>query len=233
MALNQIRSERNIDIVMCIDATSSMGPCIENVRKNAKKLYTDFIYKMQNDYNSEIAGLRIQIIVFRDLECDENGIEKSPFFELPGDDMAFERFLNSIQPRGGGDYKESGLEALYSAITTKWDARGMSDRQVIVLFTDSDAIDFTEKRNRPGYPNLVDETGFITAWMCASGNSNRLQERNKRLVMFAPANTVYDKKIQKICNRSQLSIVAPLKGMSDIDIDTIIKLLCASASASS
>ena len=231
MGLQSIKKERNIDIVMCIDATSSMGPCIENVRKNAKKFYFDFVNKMQNDYNSEVTGLRIQVIVFRDLECDEDGLVKSEFFELPSDDAMFERFLNSIQPRGGGDYKESGLEALYSAMTTDWIAKGASDRQVIMLFTDADAIDFTEKRNRPGYPNLVDESGFMAAWMCALGNRNKLQERNKRLVMFAPANTVYDKKIQQNCNRSQLSVVAPLKGMADIDIDTIIKILCASASA--
>lgn len=54
MGLNQLAKERNIDIVMCIDATSSMGPCIDNVRKNAKKFYTDFVDVMTNQYNSEV-----------------------------------------------------------------------------------------------------------------------------------------------------------------------------------
>ena len=34
-------TERKIDIVMCIDATSSMGPCIDNVRNHAKSFYRE------------------------------------------------------------------------------------------------------------------------------------------------------------------------------------------------
>ena len=146
MGLNQLAKERNIDIVMCIDATSSMGPCIDNVRRNAKQFYNDFVNVMTTQYNSDVSSVRVQVIVFRDLECDMEAMVKSEFFELPEDDDLFERFLNNIQPLGGGDYKESGLEALYEAMTTDWIARSTNDRQVILLFTDSDAIGFTEKR---------------------------------------------------------------------------------------
>ena len=229
--LNSLKKERNIDIVFCIDATSSMGPCIENVRKNATKFYQDFTETMQTGYNSEVTGLRVQVVVFRDLECDEEALKKSEFFELPNDAGLFEKFLNDITPRGGGDYKESGLEALYEAMTTDWVAKGYNDRQVIVLFTDADAIDFKEKSKRTGYPETFTEEDFIKTWVCALGNKNKLQERCKRLVMFAPANTVYEKKVQKKLNRSQFSVVAPQKGMSDIGFDSIIKLLCASASS--
>ena len=231
MGLNQLAKERNIDIVMCIDATSSMGPCIDNVRKNAKKFYTDFVDVMTNQYNSDVTSLRVQVIVFRDLECDVEGLVKSEFFELPEDDDLFERFLNSIRPLGGGDYKESGLEALYEAMTTDWIARSTNDRQVILLFSDSDAIGFTEKRNRPGYPNNFDEGQFLAAWMCKLGNRNKLSERGKRLVMFAPAKSIYEDKLQKTMNRSQFKPVLPMKGMADITFDEVIKILCASASA--
>lgn len=231
MGLNQLAKERNIDIVMCIDATSSMGPCIDNVRKNAKKFYTDFVDVMTNQYNSEVTSLRVQVIVFRDLECDMEALVKSEFFELPEDDDLFERFLNSIQPLGGGDYKESGLEALYEAMTTDWIARSTNDRQVILLFSDSDAIGFTEKRNRPGYPNSFDEAQFLSAWMCKLGNRNKLSERGKRLVMFAPAKSIYEDRLQKNMNRSQFKPVLPMKGMADITFDEVIKILCASASA--
>ena len=231
MGLNQLAKERNIDIVMCIDATSSMGPCIDNVRKNAKKFYTDFVDVMTNQYNSEVTSLRVQVIVFRDLVCDMEGLVKSEFFELPEDDDLFERFLNCIQPLGGGDYKESGLEALYEAMTTDWIARSTNDRQVILLFSDSDAIGFTEKRNRPGYPNNFDEAQFLSAWMCKLGNRNKLSERGKRLVMFAPAKSIYEDRLQKNMNRSQFKPVLPMKGMADITFDEVIKILCASASA--
>lgn len=231
MGLNQLAKERNIDIVMCIDATSSMGPCIDNVRRNAKQFYNDFVNVMTTQYNSDVSSVRVQVIVFRDLECDMEAMVKSEFFELPEDDDLFERFLNNIQPLGGGDYKESGLEALYEAMTTDWIARSTNDRQVILLFTDSDAIGFTEKRNRPGYPNTFDEGQFLSAWMCKLGNRNKLSERCKRLVMFAPAKSIYEDKLQKSMNRSQFRPVMPMKGMSDIAFDEVIKILCASASA--
>lgn len=230
MGFNSMKKERNIDIVLCIDATSSMGPCIDNVRRNATKFYQDFTSTMINQYDSEIDGLRVQVIVFRDLECDEDAIVKSEFFELPEDSDLFERYLSGIKPRGGGDFKESGLEALYTAMTTDWIAKGSNDRQVIVLFTDADAIDFKEKRDRTGYPNICGEGEFLAAWACALGNRNKLQERCKRLVMFAPAGSVYQT-LQGKLNRSQHSIVSPQKGMSDISFDDIIKLLCASASS--
>jgi hypothetical protein len=231
MGLNQLAKERNIDIVMCIDATSSMGPCIDHVRRNAKQFYNDFVNVMTTQYNSDVSSVRVQVIVFRDLECDMEAMIKSEFFELPEDDDLFERFLNNIQPLGGGDYKESGLEALYEAMTTDWIARSTNDRQVILLFTDSDAIGFTEKRNRPGYPNTFDEGQFLSAWMCKLGNRNKLSERCKRLVMFAPAKSIYEDKLQKSMNRSQFRPVMPMKGMSDIAFDEVIKILCASASA--
>lgn len=225
------KKSRNIDLVLCIDATSSMGPCIENVRNNAKKFYEDFSQVMTNEYNSEITSLRVQVVVFRDLECDEEALEKSEFFELPEDTELFEKYLNGIVPRGGGDFKESGLEALYTAMTTEWEAKYPSDRQVIVLFTDSDAIDFGEKSKRTGYPSIVEEKTFINTWACALGNSNTMQNACKRLVMFAPAHTVYEDKIQRVLDRSHYCVVSPLKGMADISFDAIIKQLCASVSS--
>lgn len=223
-------TERKIDIVMCIDATSSMGPCIDNVRNHAKSFYREVVNKMQTEYASTVTELRIQVITFRDLECDVDAIQQSEFFELPSDTDLFERYLNSITPRGGGDYKESGLEALYTAMTTKWTARGAKDRQVIVLFTDADAIGFDEKRNRTGYPNECDESTFLMTWNCQRGNLNTLTDRSKRLLMYAPDNTKYSE-IVRYMKRSIHRSVVPQNGMADVGFDDIIKMLCASASS--
>lgn len=227
---NSLPKERNVDIVMCIDATSSMGPCIENVRRNATKFYQDFKNTMENEFDSKVTSLRVQVIAFRDLECDENAIDPSEFFELPEDSARFERHLSSIKPSGGGDFKESGLEALYTAMKTKWVAKGANDRQVIVLFSDADAIDFTEKRNRTGYPNMCSKEDFVNQWYSNCGNRNTMQERSKRLVLFAPGESVYSQ-LQKLLNRTQHSIVQPQMGMADITFDTIIRIICASASS--
>ncbi len=225
------KKERNIDIVFCIDATSSMGPCIENVRKHATAFYRDFVNTMTTDYDSEVSVLRIQVVTFRDLECDADAITRSEFFELPSDTALFENYLNRITPRGGGDYKESGLEALYTAMTTKWEAKGMNDRQIIVLFTDADAIKFGEKAKRTGYGSMVDEALLQNVWMSNMGNANTMQERAKRLILFAPAGSFYDNYIRKTYNRCQFCPVIPQNGMADIAFDTVMKILCASASS--
>ncbi len=222
--------ERNIDIVFCIDATSSMGPCIENVRKNATMFYRNFADTMTREFNSDITSLRVQVVTFRDLECDVNAIQKSEFFELPSDTDLFERYLAGITPRGGGDYKESGLEAIYTAMTTKWEARGGNDRSLIVLFTDADAIDFGEKARRTGYENIVDESTFMTTWACALGNYNTMSRRARRLVVFAPPGSVYDTKIRTSCEGMQFCPVLPKNGMADIAFDSVLKIICASAS---
>ena len=222
--------ERKIDIVMCIDGTSSMGPCIENVRNHAKTFYKDVVTKMKTEYNSEVTELRIQVVTFRDLECDVDAIVTSEFFELPSDTDYFERYLNSVTPRGGGDLKESGLEALYTAMTTTWQSKGMNDRQIILLFTDADAIDFGEKKGRLGYPEICDDVTFYMTWACQLGNLNKLSERAKRLIIYSPTNTVYSKLVGSM-NRSEHRAVVPQNGMADIRFEEIIKMICASASA--
>lgn len=183
---------------------------------------------MQTEYNSEVTGVRIQVIVFRDLECDVEALEKSEFFELPNDTKLFEDYLNGIVPRGGGDYKESGLEALFTAMTTDWKAKKNGDRQVIILFSDADAIDFNEKRNRTDYPDMCNKDDFLKAWNCSLlGNQTKLQKRNQRLVMFAPAKSVYEK-LQSELGKSWFNSVESQKGMADVSFEDIMKLLCAS-----
>lgn len=223
------KKEKNVDIVMCIDATSSMGPCIDNVKANAKNFHKIFKEKMQNEYNTEIEALRIQVITFRDLECDVDALVKSEWFELPADDDVFERYIDKITPSGGGDYKESGLEALYTAMTTDWKARRGCDRQIIVLFTDADAIGFGEKSKAIGYPDMVSQSLILKTWGCQLGNANTLQEKSKRLVIFAPGNSIYDD-LTSTLDRSQIVHVTSQNGMADISFDAIVKMICASAS---
>ena len=232
MGLNQLRKSRNIDIVFCIDGTSSMGPCIDNIRNHARTFYKDFYQSIVNDYNSDVDMLRVQIIVFRDLECDVEGLVKSRFFELPDENSDFERYLNGIKAIGGGDKKESGLEAIQAAMTTEFKAKGTNDRQVIILFTDTDAIDFGEKDGRTGYPTGLTNELFVNTWYCKLGNSNKLTERGKRMVMFAPAGSKYEE-LSRSLNRTVFKQVLADKGMSDISFDDILKILCASASSQS
>ncbi|MBR2481051.1 MAG: hypothetical protein IKB56_07100, partial [Clostridia bacterium] len=87
-----------------------------------------------------------------------------------------------------------------------------------------------------GYPaNMVDEEGFIKAWYCVrpgflSQEEFSLRERCKRLVIFAPVGTIYER-LSTILNRSVYKPVGKNLGLSDIGIKELFKLLKKSPSA--
>lgn len=230
MTDNIIETNRNIDLALLIDGTGSMAPCIESVKSNARRFHQEFVKEM-TDLGSVIDSMRIKVIVFRDYHDDgEQAMVESPFFELPTDTADFEKFLADIQANGGGDGPENGLEALYFAMKSDFTTCA-KDRQVIVLFTDADALDLKQRASEPGYPtDMVDEAGLIEMWACmAQDSSFKLRERNKRLVMFAPDNTKY-KALKSKLNRSVFEPVNMSDGLGDIDFKDIIKIIAASAS---
>ena len=227
---NIFGTKRNIDVVFCIDGTGSMAPCIESVKSNARRFYLDFV-KAMTDLGSEIDSMRVKIIVFRDYECDGlNAMQISPFYELPSDDAEFADFMNKVSASGGGDIPENGLEALYFAMKSEF-TTGAKDRQVIALFTDAEALDLGERKSSPDYPtDMVDMIGLGDLWACVTQDSSlKLREKNKRLVLFAPAGSKYESLKTKF-NRSVFEPVSMDKGLGDIDFSEIIKIIAASAS---
>lgn len=230
---NLFRKERNIDIVFCMDGTGSMAPCIENVKKNALRFYADFARAM-TDMGGDIGMMRVRAIVFRDYKCDgEEAMQQSAFFELPEEAAAFEKFLSGVRAHGGCGEDANGLEALYYAMRSDF-TTGANDRQIIVLFADTTALNLGRRRKFPGYPaDMVDADGLLETWMCTQEHPSRLRERCKRLVMFAPAGTVYEKKICRGFNRSVFVPVQMSRGLGEIDFKDVVRILAASASAAS
>lgn len=228
MAENIFGTKRNIDVVFCIDGTGSMAPCIESVKSNARRFHQEFASAM-TDLGSEIDSMRVKVIVFRDYECDgDESMQESPFFELPDDDAEFAKYMADITASGGGDEPENGLEALYYAMKSNF-TTGAKDRQVIVLFTDANALELKARAKSADYPtDMVDESGLINIWACLDQNF-KLREKNKRLVIFAPDGTKYQELKSKL-NRSVFEPVDMATGLKDIDFKDIIKIVAASAS---
>lgn len=232
------KKDRKIDIVFCIDATGSMSPCIDSIKANAKKFYLDFVETMTNDFNSNVEEVNLKVISFRDYTSDsfEEAMQQSEWFELSaGDDDKYQQCLDSIIADGGGDAPENGLEALFYAMTTDWKARGSNDRQVIVLFTDADAIPFGTQMGEANYPkDMVDMDGLLSTWMCKqpgfiSQSDFKLKDKCKRLVMFGPAGSIYEDLAKKL-ERSQFIPVVMDSGLGELDFDNVIKIIAASAS---
>jgi len=229
---NFLTKKRCVDIVFCIDGTGSMSPCFDNVKTNARRFYADFASTM-TDMGSEIDMMRIKIITFRDYKSDgAAAMVQSRFFELPDEEADFSAYLDTQKASGGCNEDANGLEALCYAMRSDF-VTGGNDRQVIVLFADTDSIKLKARAGLQNYPaDMVDDDGLLELWMCMQSQPSKLRERCKRMVLFAPENTVYEKMKQRF-NRSVFKPVQIHRGLNDVSFDDIIKIIAASASSAS
>lgn len=225
MADNQ--TKRNVDIVMCFDATGSMAGVLDNMKENAQRLYSEILEKL-TELGSEIDGIRIKVIAFRDYGCDEEPMKISDFFELPDDNTMFQDYLAAITPEGGGDGPENGLEALYYAMKSDF-VTAPKDRQIILMFTDADALPLGERKDSPKYPtDMVNEAGFINTWLCTDQNAGlKLQPRNERMAIFAPSGTYYESFAGKV-EHVAFTPVAAGSGLNDVDFSQILNIIVSS-----
>ena len=202
-------SERKykVDIVMCIDATASMGSLLDKVKENALNFYSDLTGAME-EKGKHIDELRVRVIAFRDYLADgEHAMQATDFYSLPRDAAEFEHLVKSIQPRGGGDDPEDGLEALAYAINSKWTTRATSSdklRHIIVVWSDEgthplgfggnpengrylkmsyDKVIENAKRYPTKMARSFDE---LTEWWGDESEPGRMDEEAKRLLIYAP-----------------------------------------------
>lgn len=173
-----------VDLVMCIDATGSMGHLINEVKSAALSFYQKLEAKMQ-ERQKKIDQLRAKVIVFRDYYADSPDMAMvcSNFFDLRTEASAFADFVSRIEAAGGGDEPENGLEALALALNSEWEKAQDFQRQryVIVVWTDASAHEL-EKGLKPSYypqdiPKTLDDLADI--WDDTSNTA-------KRLLLFAP-----------------------------------------------
>ena len=187
---------RSVDIVFCIDASAAMVPILGEVKRSVIRICED-IQDASLGFGANIDRFRVRTIVFRGYEDPSNPTEhmaESDFFELPEDQEYFEENLDGIDARGGGDGGKNGLEALYLAMRSDFIAQTPRDRQIIVLFTNSDALPLLKRSSAPDYPSGVpDEAGLTAIWLGSSdGPDIKLLPRLERMIIFAPPGTHYE-----------------------------------------
>lgn len=218
---------RNVDIVFCIDGTGSMFPIMDNVKAKAKQ-FNDDLRNAIVELGSDVGSVRVKLIIFRDYGVDEVPMDISNWYELPDDDDLFSERLNGISPSGGGDIPENGLEALYYALKSDF-VNGPSDRQVIVMITDAEALDMGVRATSPKYPTDMGNLADLSAiWMGMVQDPNlKLAQHNKRLLMFAPAGTKYED-LASVLEGSMFRPVDPGRGLADVEFGDIVKIIAAS-----
>jgi hypothetical protein len=119
-----LNKERNkaVDIVLCLDTTSSMKDDIDEVRRA--------LIPMLNETIAEFSAFRIGMVLYKDY-YDEYLNRVIPF---TSDFSRFQRTLNSIRVGGGRDIPEAVYEALYEgAVQFPWQA----ESRIMILVGDA------------------------------------------------------------------------------------------------
>lgn len=214
-----------VDLVMCIDATASMSPIINEVKANALSFYPRFVDAMEES-GRNVSQLRIKVIAFRDYGCDSNPMEQSRFFTLPEENEEFKSFVESIEATGGGDIPENALEAIALALKSEFTTGGSKRRHVIQVFTDAPALKLGERAAEcPNYPeNMPADIAELSAWWEGEAQiDSTFQPKSGRLIAFAPDAEPWTD--LQTWNRYWMACSRASTGLDDVDIETAIQLL--------
>lgn len=222
----------DVDIVMCIDATASMGPFLDLVKSQALNLYGDIKRKMEVELETPkyIDELRVQVIAFRDYLADgDNAMLTSGFYSLPAQAEEFEALVRGIQPMGGGDLPEDGLEALAYAIKSKWSTHaGNKHRQIIVVWTDDGTHDLGHGKKAVNYPAKMPASfAELTEWWGFIQCPGLMDNDAKRLLIYAPAKEWWTT-ITETWNNTLLFASQAGKGLDHLTYDEILSAIAQS-----
>lgn len=196
-----------VDIVLCIDVTASMGPVLEQVKKSALGFH----------------------IAFRDFADDpDDALETTDFLTFPDQEGEYEDFVRRLEPSGGGDIPESGLEALALAIRSPWETGLDRRRHVVVLFTDAPAhpLGDPDACSVPGYPADIPRSldDLFEEWGYARSQTARMDNSAKRLVLFTPDEEPWS----EIAEEWNLTMHFPSRageGLEELEMDEIVNTI--------
>ncbi len=174
------------DIVFLIDATGSMQPAIDDLKRNIKMFFNQ-LAKGDDNGNAIVKDWRARVIGYRDVNVDDEWYIDNPFVRDPKE---IERQLDAIEADGGGDEPESLLDALYKVAKfgstpkmvqeedpTMWRYRSDAAR-IVIVFTDAS---FHPTTSLGEAPNL-DWTEI----------ANLIMQEKLRLSIYAPQMDCYD-----------------------------------------
>ncbi len=139
---NDWKTNYIVDIKFLIDATGSMGPIIEKIRKASLDI-PKILTEAMEAANRQIKTLRVQLVGFRDYKVD--GDKWIEIFDPTTDMIEFEKQLNKLKPSGGGDNPESSLDILLYVLRNgdflKADPQNNEKgRKIVILLTDDQPL---------------------------------------------------------------------------------------------
>ncbi len=209
---------------MCIDCTGSMAGIMDTVKTNALKFYPD-LKSALDAKDKHVDTLRIKVIAFRDFYADgSEALIESDFFTLPGDQTNFQSFVNSLEPKGGGDEPENGLEALALAIKSDWNKSGDKRREIVVMYTDASAHPLDKATDKPtSYPQGIPKN-FNELTDIWSGQDTYVSQTAQRLIIYAPDCQPWSDISNEWENAIHYASRAG-EGLQEIDYETILSAI--------
>ncbi len=227
----QYNGEYYVDIVMCIDATGSMKPIIEEVKSNAMSFYQMFIDQMEES-DKEVSQLRVKVIAFRDYGEDKEPMQESKFFLLPSENEGFHDFVSKIEATGGGDAAENALEAIALALKSDWTTGGDKRRHCILVFSDAPALELGARAGSASYPSgMPRDLSQLGAWWHSTDQSlhSNYQPSAGRLVAFVPNAEPWTS--LQTWSRYWPAFSQASTGLSEVDIQSAVDLLVGSCNS--
>ncbi len=220
-----------VDIVLCIDATLSMAPTLENVKLSALSFPGRLVEEMAGK-GRDISSLRLKVIAFRDFgDFAEDAITQTPFLQIPAEVDTFGRFVRGLTADGGGDLAESGLEALALAMASDWEKGLDRRRHVIVMFTDAPAHQLGDPSQTSAHtypasiPSSLDE--LFGQWGHGQSRGALMENSAKRLLIFAPEEYPWND-IADDWNNTLFFPSAGGEGLEEWEMDEIIATIAGS-----
>ena len=220
----------DVDLVLCIDVTSSMQPIIDTVKGMALSLYDDMVDALAKK-RRKVRDFRVKVIAFRDYYCDgQYAMEESKFFNLPEQSVEFNEFVLGLKADGGGDEPENALEAIALAMKSDWVQALSSNekaRNIIVVFTDASAHPFEKAKEgvTQFYPDnmLTSLEDLKMAWegQNSLGGASltdiyRMDPQAKRLIVYSPLDSYPWNEFALLTN-VKTSSIEPAKGGKELD----------------
>jgi hypothetical protein len=197
--------------------------------KESALSFHDRLDGVMRDKGKSIRQLRVKVVAFRDFGYSaHDALIESPFLYLPEQADDYEKFVRDLEPRGGGDEPESGLEALALAVQADWE-RGLDRRRhVIVLFTDASAHPLGEagQVRAATYPQSVPRSmnDLFEQWGFAQSQAALMENSAKRLLLFAPEVSPWVEIADDWNNTLFFPSVAG-EGLEEVEMDEIINTI--------
>ncbi|MBN2442158.1 MAG: VWA domain-containing protein [Spirochaetales bacterium] len=217
------------DIVICLDITGSMGPCINGVKNNLKS----FIDNLTTGNSNNPLEWKAMAVGYRDVTDS-----KAPAFEgfqnsFTDNESELKDQIDSFEAAGGGDEPESLLDALYKIATEiSWPHEIGKSHRIVVVFTDAtcrEELDSSTTQGDRSYNKIIDEysRGHFKLFLFGI-NSKIYQSICEKIPksVFFPQGTTYKEVIANLQKTGFEKVMAQLgksvSGASDILTEEVL-----------